>query len=95
MNQTCGAEEPNPVYLFMQADFLHHLVDPGSIVLQHLKMCCMQDNLTDGFDIILGVLQKDFLKCRDIEKSEKRDRDQQHDTGPEGELADQTLTKGS
>jgi hypothetical protein len=54
----------------------------------------VQDDFTDGFDIILGVLQKDFLKCRDIEKSEKRDRDQQHNTGSEGELADQTLTKG-
>jgi hypothetical protein len=77
----------------MQTDLLHHLIDPGAVVLQHLKVGCVQDDFTDGFNVTLGILQKNFFKCTDIEKGKKRDSDQQDNTGPEDVLADQTLTE--
>jgi hypothetical protein len=88
-----GAEEPDPVYLFMLANFLHHLVHPLAVVFQHLKVSGVQDDFTDGFNIILGIHQEELLEGRDIEKSEQGDGNQQDNTGSESELADQTVAE--
>ena len=53
----------------------------------------VQDYFTDSLNVILGILEKNFFKCTDIERGEERDRDQQNHTGSKGELADQTLIK--
>jgi hypothetical protein len=92
VNQACGTEESNPIYFFMQTNLFHHLVNPRAIILQHLEMRRMQDDLTDGFDVILGIQQKNFLESGNIEIGKQGDCDQQHNTGSEGELADQALT---
>ena len=92
---SCCAEESNPIYFFMRSDFIHHRVDPLSVIFQHLKVCRMQDNFTDSFNIILGILQKNFFKCTDIERGKKGDCDEQHNTSSECEFADQTLIKRS
>jgi len=78
----------------MGADFVDHFVDLWAIVLQHLKVRGVQNDFTNGFNIVFGVLQENFFESTDIEKSKKRDRDQQDDTGSEDVSPDQTLAKG-
>jgi hypothetical protein len=56
-------------------------------------MSCVQNDFTYRFNVTLGVLQKYFFQRTDIEKSKKGDSDQQHNTGPEDVLADQTSTE--
>ena len=53
----------------------------------------MQDDLAYSLNVILGILEEKLFKCTDIERGKERDRDQQDNTGSEGELADQTLIK--
>jgi hypothetical protein len=56
-------------------------------------MSCVQNDFTYGFNVTLGILQKNFFKCTDIEKGKKGDSDQQHNTSPKDVLTDQTLTE--
>ena len=63
------------------------------VVLEHLKVCRMQDDFTNGFDIILGILQEDLFEGTDVEESEERDGNQQDETGSEDILADQTVAE--
>jgi hypothetical protein len=77
----------------MLADFLHHLVNPLAVIFQHLEVGGMQDDFTDGFYIILGIEQKYFLQCGDIEKGKQGGCDQQDNTGAKDKLADQTMTE--
>ena len=88
-----GTEESNLIYFFMGTNFLHHLINSQTIVFQHLKVGRVQDDFTYSLNVILGILEENFFKCTDIERSKERDRDQQDNTGSESELADQTLIK--
>ena len=94
MDKAGGTEESYAVNFLMRADLFDHFVNLRPVVLEHLEVRRMQNDFTDCFNVILGVLQEDLLEGADIEKSKERDRDQQYDTGSEDVLADQTFAKG-
>ena len=94
MDMPGGTKKPYAINLFMGTDFVDHFVDFQTIVFQHLKVRRVQNDFTNGFNIVFGVLQENFFESADIEKGKERDRDQQYDTGSEDVLADQTFAKG-
>jgi hypothetical protein len=87
------AIEPDPVYFLVLGDFIDHLVDPGAVVFEHLEVSRMENDLAQGFNIVLGILQKDLFQSTDVERSEQRDGNQQDEPRAKDEFTDQAVTE--
>ena len=69
MDMPGGTKKPYAINFFMGTDFVDHFVDFQTIVFQHLKVRRVQNDFTNGFNIVFGVLQENFFESADIQKS--------------------------